>query len=159
VARPATVRNATRAWWAATVCWFLGSVLSQALDGHVSSSFQFTTSRSVQNGDGSVLTQTTASPLPLAVSIVAFLIFAGLWALLVYGMYRGANWARIVLAVVGVLGILNLVLQVIAALTAEGLNAGDLLHGLFFLAALGLSIAGYVLMFRADSSPYFTRRR
>jgi hypothetical protein len=157
--RPVPVRRAAFAWWGATACWFLGSLLSQVLGGHVASSFRLTTAQPVPAGDGSVLTRTVESPIPTAVAVLAFLICGGLWALLVYGVYRGAGWARVLLAVLGVLGVLNVLLQLIAAVTAPGRNAGDLLHGLFFLGVLGLSVTGLVLMFRAEAGPYFTRRR
>ncbi|MFJ9780335.1 hypothetical protein ACIRSS_12170 [Amycolatopsis sp. NPDC101161] len=157
--RPATVRLAAFAWWGAVLCWFLGALLSQLLGGHVAGSFRFTSSRSVRLDDGTVLTQSTQSLLPTPVAAVAFLILGGLWALLVYGVFRGANWARILLAVLGALGIANVSLQLIAALDAPGQNTGDILQVLFFIGVLVLSIFGYVRMFRAEASPYFVRRR
>lgn len=157
--RPATVRQAAFAWWAAVGCWFLGSLLSQLLGGHVAGSIRFTSSRSVRLPDGTVLTQSSQSLLPTPVAVVAFLVLGGLWALLVYGMYRGANWARIVLAVLGALGIINVLIQLLSALTTEEQNTGDILQVVFFLAVVALSITGFVRMFRADASPYFVRRR
>jgi hypothetical protein len=157
--RPAAVRQAAFAWWGAVVCWFLGSLLSQVLGGHVAGTIRFTSSRSVRLADGTVLTQSTQSLLPTPVAVVAFVVLGGLWALLVYGVYRGAGWARIVLAILGALGVLNVLIQLLSALTTPEQNTGDILQAVFFLAVLALSIAGFVRMFRADASPFFVRRR
>ncbi|MEV4150268.1 hypothetical protein AB0J40_41890 [Amycolatopsis sp. NPDC049691] len=157
--RPATVRLAAFAWWGAVACWFLGSLLSQLLGGHVAGTVRFTSSRSVRLPDGTVLTQSTNSLLPTPVAVVAFLVLGGLWALLVYGVYRGVNWTRILLAVLGALGTLNVLVQLLSALTTEEQNTGDILQVVFFLAVVVLSITGFVRMFRADASPFFVRRR
>ncbi|MFJ7216310.1 hypothetical protein [Amycolatopsis sp. NPDC098790] len=157
--RPATVRQAAFAWWGAVGCWFLGASLSQLLGGHVGGSFRFTSWRSVELPDGTVLTQTSESLLPTPVAVVAFLVLGGLWALLVYGVYCGAKWTRIMLAVIGALGIANVLIQLVGALDAPEQNTGDVLQALFFIGVLVLSIFGYVRMFRAGASPYFVRRR
>jgi hypothetical protein len=154
--RPREVRRAAFAWWAAVACWFLGSLSSQVLGGNV---LRFTTFRSVRTGDGTVVTSATEGPLPAGIAVVTFLVLGALWALLVYGMYRGARWARILLAILGVLGILNVVLQLIAVAGADGMNGGDLAHLLFFLGTLVLSITGFVLMFKDGAVPYFAKRR
>ncbi|MGW4519471.1 hypothetical protein [Amycolatopsis sp. NPDC004378] len=109
--------RAAFAWWGATACWFAGSLL------------------------GGRRTPVEAA-VPLPVAVLVYVLGAGLWALLVYGLHRGVKGARTTLAVVGVLGIADLVVQLVADFA---LGAG--LHGGFFLAALVLSLAGYVLMF------------
>lgn len=142
------VRRAAFAWWGAAACWFAGSLLGTLLGGHVVAGI----------GTGSALSRTARDVLPVPVAALVFVVLAGLWALLVHAMYRGAGWARILLAVVGALGILNVVLSLFAAFTATGRNTGDVVQELFFLAALVLSMAGFVLMFRADAGPYFGGR-
>jgi hypothetical protein len=139
------VRRAAFAWWGATACWFLGSLLGTLLGGHVAA--------------GTGVSRTTRDVLPTPVAVLVFVVLAGLWALLVHGMYRGAGWARIVLAVAGALGILNVVARLFVAFTATGQNTGDVVQVLLFVVALGLSMAGFVLMFRADAGPYFAGRR
>lgn len=155
-ARPAPVRRAAFAWWGAVACWFLGSLLSQLLD---STLFRFTMSESVPASDGSVVTRTVQGPLPTDIAVLTFLLPGALWALLVYGVYRGASWARKVLAIAGVLGILNVVIQLVVLAGADPMRGGDLAHLGFFLGALGLSITGFVLMYRDGTAPYFVRRR
>ncbi|MCR6485808.1 hypothetical protein M8542_23565 [Amycolatopsis sp. OK19-0408] len=156
VERPEPVRRAAFAWWGAVVCWFLGSLLSQLLD---STLFRFTMTESGSAGDGSVVTRTTQGPLPADIAVVTFLLLGGLWALLVHGMYRGAGWARRLLAIAGVLGVLNVVIQLLVLASADPMRSGDIAHLVFFLGTLGLSITGWVLMYRDGAAPYFVRRR
>lgn len=155
VARPEPVRRAAFAWWGAVACWFLGSLLGQLLD---STLFRFTTTVSVRSGDGTTVTRTVGS-LPVEVAVFTFLVPAALWALLVYGVYRGAAWARKLLAIAGVLGILTVLFQLLYLATADPMKSGDLAHLVFFLATLGLSITGFVLMYRDAATPYFVKRR
>lgn len=156
VERPAPVRRAAFAWWGAVGCWFAGSLLSQVLNGTL---FRFTTFRSVRLGDGTVVTRATEGPLPLGAAMLPLLLLGAMWALLVYGMYRGARWARTLLAIVGVLGILNVVVQLLMLTTADLTNGGNIAHLVFFLGALGLSLAGFVLMYRDGAAPFFVKRR
>ena len=115
---PTRAPRAAFAWWGATACWLLGSLL------------------------GGRRTAVEAA-VPLPVAILAYVVCAGLWALLVLGVYRGVKGTRVALAIVGAFGVVDLVLQLFADIAV-----GALLHGAFFLAALVLSAAGYVLLFR-----------
>ncbi|WP_329055911.1 hypothetical protein OG738_20005 [Amycolatopsis sp. NBC_01488] len=108
--------RAAFAWWGATACWFLGSLLG---------------------GRRSAV----EAAVPLPVAILAYVVGAGLWALLVYGGYRGVKGTRAALAIVGSLGIVDLVVQLFGDVAM-----GAVLHGAFFLAALLLSAAGFVLL-------------
>jgi hypothetical protein len=148
---PVPVRRAAFAWWGATACWFLGSLLGRLLGGHATPGLG-----TDGVGDRDALLATT---LPAPVAVLAFVIAAGLWASLVYGVYRGAGWARVVLAIVGAVAIFDLVLQLFAVFASSVQDTGDLVRGLAFLLVLGLSLAGFTLMFRTDASPYFARRR
>ncbi|MBE8516217.1 hypothetical protein ILP97_01560 [Amycolatopsis sp. H6(2020)] len=56
------------------------------------------------------------------------------------------------------LGILNVALQLIMLTTADPMNGGDIPPLVFFLGLLGLSIAGFVLMFRDGAAPFFVKR-
>ncbi|MGW5718204.1 hypothetical protein ACWEVP_18705 [Amycolatopsis sp. NPDC003865] len=136
-ARPEPVRRAAFAWWGAVACWFLGSLLGQLLDS----------------------TRMAPGSLPADIAVLTFLLPGALWALLVHGVYRGAGWARKVLAIVGVLGILNVVIQLLVLAGADPMRSGDIAHLVFFLATLVLSITGFVLMYRDGTAPYFVRRR
>ncbi|WIV61599.1 hypothetical protein [Amycolatopsis nalaikhensis] len=131
-------------------------MLSQALDGNL---IRFTSYRSERAGDGTVLTTTTVAPLPVGVAVFTFLLLGGLWALLVFGMYHGASWARALLAVFAVLGTFVVVGQLIGLAAQDEMNGGDLAHLVFFLATLVLTIAGWVLMYRDGAKPYLVKRR
>jgi hypothetical protein len=115
---PTRAPRAAFAWWGATACWLLGSLL------------------------GGRRTAVEAA-VPLPVALLAYVVCAGLWALLVYGVYRGVDGTRVALAIAGVFGVADLVLQL-----AGDVTAGAVVHGAFFLAALVLSAAGYVLLLR-----------
>ena len=110
--------RAAFSWWGATACWFLGSLL------------------------GGRRTAVEAA-VPFPVAILTYVVCAGLWALLVYGAYREVRGTRVALAIAGALGIVELVVQLFGDVAM-----GAALHGGFFLAALVLSGAGYVLLFR-----------
>lgn len=110
--------RAAFAWWGATACWLLGSLL------------------------GGRRTAVEAA-VPLPVAILAYVVCAGLFALLVHGVYRGVRGTRVALAIVGALGIVDLVVQLFGDAVT-----GAVLHGAFFLAALVLSGAGFVLLLR-----------
>ncbi|WP_206791750.1 hypothetical protein [Amycolatopsis sp. MtRt-6] len=114
-------RSAALAWWGATACWFLGTLAGRLTGSHTAI--------------------TGAVPLPVAVLV--FALCAGLWALLVHGAYRGLRGARVVLAVVGGLGIVGLVAQLVGDVVTR-----NVVHGGLFLAALVLSGAGFTVMFR-----------
>ncbi|WP_328449837.1 MULTISPECIES: hypothetical protein [unclassified Amycolatopsis] len=148
---PVPVRRAAVAWWGATACWFLGSLLGHLNGGHATPGLG-----AGGTGERDAL---LAATLPTPVAVLAFVIAAGLWASLVYGVYRGAGWARVVLAIAGALGILDVVLQLFALVASSARDPGDLLRGLAFLIALGLAMAGFTLMFRTDAAPYFTRHK
>ncbi|MDT7801356.1 MAG: hypothetical protein QOI78_4789 [Actinomycetota bacterium] len=148
---PVPVRRAAFAWWGATACWFLGSLLGRLLGGHATPALGTSGA-----GDRDAL---LAATLPAPVAVLAFVIAAGLWAALVYGVHSGVGWARVVLAIVGVVGVFDLVLQLFAVVASSAHGTGDLVRGLAFLLALGLSLAGFTLMFRTDAAPYFARRR
>jgi hypothetical protein len=148
---PVPVRRAAFAWWGATACWFLGSLLGRVLGGHATPG-----AGTGGTGERDAL---LAATLPTPVAVLAFVLAAGLWASLVYGVHRGAGWARVVLAIAGAVGIFDLVLQLFALVASSARDTGDVVRGLAFLLVLGLSMAGFTLMFRADAAPYFARRR
>ncbi|SEF26201.1 hypothetical protein SAMN05421837_103127 [Amycolatopsis pretoriensis] len=110
--------RAALAWWGATACWFLGSLL------------------------GGRRTPAEAA-VPLPVAILAYVVGAGLFALLGYGVHRGVKGTRVASAIVGGLGIVVLVRQL-----AEDLATGAVVHGAFFLAALLLAATAVVLLLR-----------
>ncbi|WP_410674875.1 hypothetical protein [Amycolatopsis sp. cmx-4-68] len=82
---PTRAPRAALAWWGATACWFLGSLLGRPAPAEAA--------------------------VPGPVAVLAFTVAAGLFALLVYGVHRGVRGTRVALGVAGALGIADLVLQ------------------------------------------------
>jgi len=101
---------------------------------------------------GSQLTDSeydTARTGAIVGAIVGFLIFGALWVLLGMFLRKGANWARIVLTVLSVLGLIFGVL---------GLTVGD--QPAIFLVLTIVQIALYaallLFMWRRESSEYIS---
>jgi hypothetical protein len=115
-------QSAALAWWGATACWFLGTLAGRLTGRHTAI--------------------TGAVPFPVAVLV--FAVCAGLFAALVHAACRGLKGARPALAVIGGLGVVDLVVQLVGDVVAR-----EVVHGGLFLAALVLSGAGFVLMFRS----------
>ncbi len=101
--------------------------------------------------NGSDLTRDQASSLVngiLVGTVVIVLIILALELFFVFKMRAGKNWARIVLTVLGVLGILS----ALYGLTA-GLTFGVLLN----LISMLVVIAAIVFMFKPAASAYFSQ--
>lgn len=93
-----------------------------------------------------------------SVTLVIVVIVAVVSGGLIYALRLGANWSRILLTILGVLGELTLVFQLGSALTGSP-GVGDIVQGLFGLGALGFVLLGLVMMYRRDAGPYFRQRR
>jgi hypothetical protein len=78
--------------------------------------------------------------------VVLFLIIAGLTAVLAHRTYRGRNWARIVLTVWTILGILSLVVDLV--------TGGGLYTVLDYLAT-AMSVAAVILLWTPSARRYF----
>lgn len=85
------------------------------------------------------------------VSVVIFLIFAGLWVLLGMLLRKGRNWARIVLTVLAALGLL---LGVVGLLGEQ-----PIIFLILGLAQMALYGALLYFMWRPESSAYLTGQR
>ncbi|MBA2551382.1 MAG: hypothetical protein H0V13_10100, partial [Nocardioidaceae bacterium] len=82
-------------------------------------------------------------------AVIGFLIFGVLWVVLAVFLRKGANWARIVLTVLAVLG---LALGVLGLLT--GSQPATLL--ILGLVTMALYVALLVFMWRKESTAYLT---
>ncbi|ONI82472.1 hypothetical protein ALI22I_41110 [Saccharothrix sp. ALI-22-I] len=87
-------------------------------------------------------------------SIVS-LIFAVLWILVVMQMRKGANWARIVLTVLGGLSTIGNLLSLLAFGILFSIGFLGVISALFVVASLVTIIAAIVFMFMPDSNYYF----
>ena len=160
VARPSIVDQAVKTWFIGAGCWLLSAVLGQLLGSPAAMLFYFNSTNVVgqdpQTGATISETQTTVAPTPVVLIIVA--IVAVLWGGLIYALRQGGNWARILLTILGILGELSLLFQIISALTGSP-NGGAITQGLFGLAAFGFVLAALIIMYQPSASAYFRRRR
>jgi hypothetical protein len=88
-------------------------------------------------------------------SVVGFLIGAGLYLLFAFKMRAGRNWARVVLTVIGALGVLSAVLPTYRSVTVNGTTYVVQNYGIHWIS-LALLVAALVLMFVPASNAYFT---
>jgi hypothetical protein len=162
VARPLTVDRSVRLWWFAAGCWLVDQVLGALLHSQIAVSFYTTTSSTVSQDPttGDTITQTHTTPASAPVAIIASLVIAALWAGLILLLRRGANWARITLTVLAVIGELGLLVQVVNAFGgAAAANTGTIVQTVLGLVLLGLVLGALITMYRSDARPYFRRRR
>lgn len=87
-------------------------------------------------------------------SVVGFLIGAALYLLFAFKMRAGRNWARVVLTVIGVLGVLSAVLPTYRSVTVNGTTYVVQNYGIHWIS-LALLVAALVLMFVPASNAYF----
>jgi hypothetical protein len=147
------VGNAATLWWAATGTWLLGAVLGLLLGGRTAASLNLNRSNLPAGVDPG-----TIKSVALVVAIVVLVVLAGLWALLVLGMRSGANWARILLAVLGALGMISTLFAAITSFVGSGdTQAGDIVQGVLDLATFVLALLGMLRMFSKEAAPYFNR--
>ncbi|MET1075115.1 MAG: hypothetical protein ABWY11_20885 [Umezawaea sp.] len=85
-------------------------------------------------------------------SIIFSLIIAALWVVVVMQMRKGANWARILLTV---LGAISLLFGIFGIWVYFGLGFLGLLQGLLALVSYAAIIGGIVFMFKPESNHYF----
>ncbi|MFI9007090.1 hypothetical protein ACIGNX_07670 [Actinosynnema sp. NPDC053489] len=88
-------------------------------------------------------------------SLIFSLVVSVLWILVVMQMRKGANWARIVLTVLGVLAIIGGLFGLVAIGILFSVGFLGVIQALLSLAQLVLTIAAIVFMFKADSNQYF----
>lgn len=101
------------------------------------------------------LDSTTVDVQPSYGSLIFSLAMAVVWVLVVMQMRKGANWARILLTVLGsIAAILGLIgLFAIGILFAVGFLG--VIQGLLSLVQLAAIIGAIVFMFKSDSNYYF----
>lgn len=143
--RPPTI---TAAMW----IWIIGAVLSVALPVVMLFTNQAGIVESVNAGDaetdqraGELLTQVWAvmTGIGMLVAAIPFVIFAVV-------MRNGQNWARILLTVLGALGIMTMVMMLLIAIR---LREWQLATGVTMLT-MGLTVAAIVLMYLPASNRF-----
>ncbi|HTF47295.1 MAG TPA: hypothetical protein VK735_07595 [Pseudonocardia sp.] len=92
----------------------------------------------------------TITRIGLALGVAFIVLLAGVWVLIGFKMRAGRNWARILITVVTVLGVISMLT------TANGFGS---LAAIISLVQNLLAIAVVVYMYRSESSAYFSRSK
>lgn len=98
-----------------------------------------------------------AAQAGIVVGIVIGLVLVAIWLAIAFQMRKGRNWARIVLAVLGGIGVIMSVIGMADAFSLPGV-AGFTVGVLEIVSTL-LVIAAIYFMFRPESNAYFSRQR
>jgi hypothetical protein len=134
---PASVSNAVRLIWLGVAIGLVSTVLSLLfIDDYV---------QQIRDQEPSLTESQARAAFYLTLAITTVFTVA-LTALFAYFIGKGANWARIVYTVLGVLGLL---------FTLPALGNQPVLFAAFTLAGLVITVITIVLLFRADSNRYF----
>lgn len=88
-------------------------------------------------------------------SLIFSLAISLVWILVVMQMRKGANWARILLTVLGGLSILFGLIGLLAIGLLFAIGAMGAIQGLLGVAQLAVIIGAIVFMFKSDSNYYF----
>jgi hypothetical protein len=100
-------------------------------------------------------TSAAASIQPGYGSLIFSIVLSVLWILVVMQMRKGANWARIVLTVLGVISVIGGLLGLLAIGVLFSVGFLGAIQALLGLAQLAITIGAIVFMFKSDSNYYF----
>ncbi|GAA2663261.1 MULTISPECIES: hypothetical protein [Actinosynnema] len=103
-----------------------------------------------------LIEQSLAASGPSYVNLLLSLAITAAWVAVAFAMRNGANWARIVLAILGGISVLfSLFGTVLAVGLLFSLGIFGVLQGLLALVGLPVMIGAIVLMFTGGASRYF----
>jgi cytochrome c biogenesis protein ResB len=127
-------------------CSFVTGILSQILGGP--GTFTFFTSTTVrQDATHSVTyTEVHQGSGTIWVVVVGYGLIAALWVWLIFLMRRGANWARVVLTVLGGLGCFGALVQVLTTL-ADGPGSAGIVQVIGHIATVGFVVGALIAMY------------
>jgi len=147
--RPVDVTKAFALWLASVAVSLAGQLIAYPVaSGMVRDAVRRGAESSGPRADPAQLETITRVGLGLG---VAFLVlFAGVWVLIGFKMRAGRGWARTVITVVTVLGVISMLMS------AAGFSS---LAAILSLVENLLAIAVVVYMFRPESSAYFSGSR
>ncbi|WP_367134601.1 hypothetical protein [Saccharothrix sp. HUAS TT1] len=100
-------------------------------------------------------TSAAASVQPSYGSLIFSLVLSVVWILVVMQMRKGANWARILLTVLGALSVIAGLLGLLALGVMFSIGFLGAIQALLGLVQLAITIAAIVFMFKSDSNRYF----
>lgn len=146
-ARPKSVDTAFLLWLAAMAAGVIGAILS------------FITIKQLVDKIDNQYGVSTPSASPGYGSTIFSLVIFALIIACIFTMRSGANWARIVLTVLGVLSVLGALGSIAIGVSPFSIGGLGIVQGLLQIVQVLLIIAAMVFMFRPDANQYFASRR
>jgi hypothetical protein len=150
--RPRSVELAFRAWLVVFGVGLIGDIIGLVMAKQIlQQTLKVLADNGVQTGNVSQTSPSYGSTIFQIVLLVAYVALA-------FAMRNGANWARIVLTIIGVLGVVVSVLATLliaSILVAVGI--GGILQLLLTIISLAAVLTAIVFMYRAESTAYFKR--
>ncbi len=105
--------------------------------------------------DSAVLDSAVASTSPAYGGTIFSIILFAVWIAIVFQMRNGANWARIVLAVLGGLGVIGGVVSLFTFGVLFSIGFFGVIQALFSLVSLAVTVGALIFMFKPDANHYF----
>ncbi|CCH35297.1 proline-rich domain-containing protein [Actinosynnema sp. NPDC047251] len=87
-------------------------------------------------------------------AIFSIILFA-VWVLIVFQMRNGANWARIVLAVLGGIGVISGLVGLAGFGLLFSIGFFGVIQALLSLVSLAVTVGALIFMFKPDANHYF----
>jgi hypothetical protein len=141
--RPKSVDTAYMLWLIAAGVGILGSLISFVLAGDIA------------RETAAALGVSGVAAEPNYGATIFGLVLQVVWILVVMQMRKGANWARIVLTVLGGLSIIGNLLSLVAIGLLFSLGFLGVISALFVVVSLVTIIGAIIFMFKSDSNYYF----
>ncbi len=138
-------------WFAAAGVSFLSNLIGTLTHSGGFTNITFYSTRSFTGADGVTHSVTRAGQAGPVVGIVGALIVAGLWVGLILLLRGGANWARVLLTVLGCVGGLAVIVNLAGGSTLT-------LPGVLNIVVLGLVIVALGQLYRGPANWYFKYR-
>jgi hypothetical protein len=150
---PPAVRTAFRLWLAAAAAGLASNLLALATVREVTERFarRVADQTRVDHPNAIVAVHVDGSAVP----IVFALVLVALWVAAAFAMRRGANWARILMVVLGALGVLVAAAYLRVWDILLGLGAPGIAQVLLSAAEVVLVVTATVYLFSAGSRRYF----
>lgn len=148
--RPKSVETAYLLWLIAAGVSILGSLLN-----FVTAQAIYDETRKSLGSLGPEFDKALADAGPSYGGIIFSLIISAVWIVVVLQMRKGANWARILLTVLGGLGILIGLISLLGFGILFSIGILGVLQALLGLVALVAEIGAIVFMFKSDSNHFF----
>ncbi|MEU4444319.1 hypothetical protein AB0K14_18690 [Actinosynnema sp. NPDC050801] len=141
--RPKSVDTAYMLWLIAAGVGILGSLIS------------FILAEDIARETAAALGVSGAAAQPSYGATIFGLVLQVVWILVVMQMRKGANWARILLTVLGGLSVIGNLLSLFAIGLLFSLGFLGVISALFVLVSLVTIIGAIIFMFKSDSNHYF----